>query len=167
MDEFIHVAKVHQEEMSRLCDLCSLLTHSVIALCPSGSTMSVLPTTDSFAQLSRIVPTSQLRQHVMGYKVTKESMYELYDRMKIIAKNDFINNVCEEDNNSLEENFSTDTVASLINYHVGLCDRAMKSCFYATVEQEAHAVDRHTHECRTVALAAVQSSISRLQKYQR
>lgn len=165
MDEFIRVAKVHQEEMSRLCDLCSLLTHSVSALSSSGSTMSVLPTTDSFAQLSRIVPTSQLRQHVMEYKLTKESMYELYDRMKLMAKNDFSTDVCEDDNNSLEESFTTDSAASLINYHVGLCDRAMKSCFYATVEQEAHAVDRHTHECRTVALAAVQSSISRLQKY--
>ena len=121
---------------------------------------------DSFSQLSHVVATSQLRQQVTEYVARKESMYAFYDRMKSIAYN-FTNRFtecneffCDE---FQERSFENDPV-SLIEYHVGLCDRAMKSCFYSSIEQEAHAIDRHTYDCRVVALAALQASISRLKK---
>lgn len=174
MDEFIQIAESHQEDMSNLCDICSLLTHSVSVLAlPSDRNRSTtamnrfLPI-DSFSQLSHVVATSQLRQHVTEYVARKESMYACYDRMKSIAYNYFTPRVtdvnelfCDE---LQERSFENDTI-SLIQYHVGLCDRAMKSCFYSSLEQEAHAIDHHTYDCRVVALAALQASISRLKKH--
>jgi hypothetical protein len=176
MGEFIQIAEAHQEDMSRLCDLCSLLTHSVSVLVlpfdrSSSTSMNGFMPMDSFTQLSRVVATSQLRQQVTEYVARKESMHARYDRMKSIACK--VTNGCTESNDSYtdethnnltEESYLDNKTVPLIEYHVGLCHRAMKSCFHSSLEQEAHAIDRHTYECRIVALAALQASISRLQK---
>jgi hypothetical protein len=126
---------------------------------------------DSFSQLSRVVATSQLRQQVTEYVARKESMHALCDRMKSIVCN--VTNGCTESTeaysyethyNLTDESYLDNETISLIKYHVGLCHRAMKSCFNSSLEQEAHAIDRHTYDCRVVAIAALQASISRLKK---
>ena len=174
-EEFISLAEAHQEQMSQLCNQCSLLTHSVVGYVSGGSNLlissSATPHRDSFSsrdKMPSIVRRAQLYQTVMDYKDAVESMQTLYERMGQILEE--VNNENKQNKipvmmNEQQEIEYTDE-DSLVAYHVGLCHRAMKTCFQSTIEQEAHAIDQHTYECRTVALAALQASVCQLKKLQ-
>ena len=156
LPNFLSLAESHLEEMSHLCNLCSLLTHSVGGSFNNYATPSSHHNT--LFQVASFSRKAQLRQRVMEYNETTESVHASYERMKLIT---------EEVNRKLfnEEHqrmVDCSDAASLIAYHVDLSHRAMRTCFHSSIEEEAYGIDQHTHDCRTVALAALQASVIRL-----
>mmetsp|Transcript_27548 Transcript_27548/g.39443 ORF Transcript_27548/g.39443 Transcript_27548/m.39443 type:complete len:181 (-) Transcript_27548:1297-1839(-) len=153
---FLSLAESHLEDMSHLCNLCSLLTHSVSGSFNNYATPS--PHHNTLFQVASFTRKAQLRQRVMEYNETTESVHASYERMKLIMEE--VNRVLINEEHQRIADCSD--AASLIAYHVELSYRAMRTCFHSSIEEEAYGIDQHTHDCRTVALAALQASVSRL-----
>jgi len=167
--DFLALAKQHYEELSGLCNLCSLLSHelsksvkygnsSFASSMPLHLNQNCINMDDRFDPYSNILPPCSkawkaMRDGAINYGKSMRKLSSLYENLVRMC-----DDIRSESVDSKED-------YSCVAKHSSLCERVCKSCFPSTFEENIFLIidDAGMYDRQLVALSSTQASLARLE----
>ena len=164
---FVNTAKAELDDISKLCNIFSLVTHNV-ASC-SQSSESILHSTSKLDARSYRNPISMCKKkqsinNLYKYHKCLESIREIHHELILISfslKNDGIEkeieSMCTDERQMMYEKMEK---------HIQLSQRVIRTCMIGKFDRFGLILENNDdYDCRIVALAALNSSVQRLERW--